>query len=51
MSRSLRSYPQEFRESVIERRLKENTKGLGYWAAVDAQNKRKRKKKIDGTLQ
>ncbi len=36
MAKSLRSYPESVRREVIARRLQSNTKGLGYWAAVDA---------------
>jgi hypothetical protein len=36
MSRSLRSMPEEQRNLAITRRLYGNSKGLGYWAAVDA---------------
>ena len=37
MSKSLRSMTKE--ERAIERRLKSQTKGNGYWAAVDAKKK------------
>jgi len=37
MSKSLRSYPAEERLRVINRRLEEETGGLGYWAAKDAE--------------
>lgn len=39
MSKGLRNYPEKQRISVIERRIKSKTKGLGYWAAVDALSK------------
>ncbi len=42
MSKSLRSMSPEERQKAIERRIKENKGGLGYWAAVDA------KKKMEG---
>ncbi len=37
MSKSLRSMSESERKAAIARRLSSNTKGLGYWAAVDAQ--------------
>lgn len=37
MSKSLRSMSKQEQEKAIARRLQSNTKGLGYWAAVDAQ--------------
>jgi hypothetical protein len=37
MSKSLRSMSESERKAAIARRLSANTKGLGYWAAVDAQ--------------
>ena len=37
MSKSLRSMSESERKAAIARRLASNTKGLGYWAAVDAQ--------------
>lgn len=37
MSKSLRSMSEFERKAAIARRLASNTKGLGYWAAVDAQ--------------
>ena len=37
MSKSLRSIPESERMTAIARRLASNTKGLGYWSAVDAQ--------------
>ena len=37
MSKSLRSMSELERKEAIARRLASNTKGLGYWAAVDAQ--------------
>lgn len=36
MSASIISYPPGMRNEVIARRLASKTKGLGYWAAVDA---------------
>jgi hypothetical protein len=36
MSKSIRSFPVEKRAAVIERRLNQSVKGLGYLAAVDA---------------
>lgn len=43
MSKSLRSMDKEKRIKVIEHRLKNQTKGNGYWAAVDAKKKIKEK--------
>jgi hypothetical protein len=40
MSRPLRSYPVGMRRKIAERRLKDATKGLGYWAAYDFINKK-----------
>ena len=37
MTKSLRSMSKPEREAAISRRLAGNTKGLGYWAAIDAQ--------------
>ena len=37
MAESLRSMSESERKAAIARRLSSNTKGLGYWAAVDAQ--------------
>lgn len=39
MAKAIRRYPKSVREGVIRRRLANPTKGLGYWAAVDAQNR------------
>ena len=39
MSKSLRSMSTVERRKAIARRLASGTKGLGYWAAVDAQRK------------
>jgi hypothetical protein len=39
MSKSLRSYPLSERGKVIARRLAQSIKGLGYWAAKDAEKK------------
>lgn len=36
MARPIRSYPEHQRMDVIMRRLKANTKGIGYWSARDA---------------
>lgn len=36
MSRALSSYPDTRRAAAIQRRLTEDTRGLGYWAAIDA---------------
>jgi hypothetical protein len=36
MCQSLRKVPENLREDTIIRRLASNTRGLGYWAAVDA---------------
>lgn len=35
MSKSIRSYPKQERQSVVRRRIKGNTNGLGFWAAMD----------------
>ncbi len=39
MSRSLRSIEEQKRGFVISKRISSNTRGLGYWAAVDAHKK------------
>lgn len=39
MSKSLRSFPEAMRPIIAKRRLAGNTKGNGYWAAVDAATK------------
>ena len=36
MSKSLRSMSNSERIAAIQRRIKNATKGLGYWAAMDA---------------
>lgn len=36
MSKSIASYPADQRVAVIRRRLSANTRGIGYWAAVQA---------------
>lgn len=36
MTKAIRSYPESERRSVINRRLKNNTGGIGYYSAVDA---------------
>jgi len=39
MSRSLRSIKNQYlRYDAIQKRIAKETKGLGYWAAVDASN-------------
>lgn len=35
MSKALSSYPEDHRRTVAERRVINNTKGLGYWGAMD----------------
>jgi hypothetical protein len=47
MSKSIRSYPQSERRSVIARRIERKTSGLGYWAAVDAQKHQGQVKKVE----
>ena len=43
MSKSLASYKTKTElEAAVRRRLASDTKGLGYWAAYDYQNKPKR---------
>ena len=42
MSKSIRSYPKSERAKVIQRRLGNSIKGLGYWAAHDALERRRR---------
>ena len=42
MAKSLRSMNEQERGLAITRRLKSETKGLGYWAAVDAKAKIKK---------
>jgi len=39
MSKPINHYPAEFRTRIVLRRLEEQTKGLGYWAAYDAAKK------------
>lgn len=39
MSKGLRNYTGPMLKRVVERRLKDNTKGLGYWAAYDYHNR------------
>lgn len=36
MSKAIRRYSEADRKMVIERRIKGETKGLGYWATIDA---------------
>ena len=43
MSRAIRSFAEAFRKTVVIRRLKNRTKGLGFWAAIDAATKHYRK--------
>jgi len=40
MSKSLASMTKAEELKAIERRLRENKGGLGYWAAVDAKSKK-----------
>jgi hypothetical protein len=47
MAKSIRSYPQPERRSVISRRLERKSGGLGYWAAVDAQKHQGQVKKVE----
>jgi len=42
MSKSIRSYPEAERRAVIARRIKADTKGLGYWSAVEADKRPKK---------
>lgn len=42
MSKGLRNYKEEDRAKVAQRRLQNNTKGLGYWGAYDYQNRKKK---------
>ena len=39
MSRSIRSFADERRKDAVLRRLRNKTKGLGFWAAMDAATK------------
>ncbi len=39
MSRPIRSFQEAYRKSVVIRRLKARTKGLGFWSALDAAQK------------
>lgn len=39
MSKSIASYPPEQRRAVISRRLAQNSRGAGYWAARAAADK------------
>lgn len=43
MSKSIKSYPESKRKEVIERRLKNDARGLGYLAALDAQKRAEKK--------
>lgn len=35
MSKSIASYPESERSAVVERRLRNETGGIGYWSAKD----------------
>jgi len=37
MTKAIRSYPRHEQARVVSRRLSKDTKGCGYWAAVDYQ--------------
>lgn len=39
MSFPIQRWPKDQRAAVVQRRLKEQHGGLGYWAAVDAQRR------------
>jgi len=39
MSRSIKSFPEDQRKEAVLRRLKKRTKGIGFWAAMDAAKK------------
>ena len=39
MTRPIRDYPERLWGAVVSHRVKSQTHGLGYWAAVDAQRK------------
>lgn len=39
MTKSIASYPKHEQRTVIERRLRTNTRGMGYWAARAAADK------------
>lgn len=43
MTKALRNIKKEDQQKAIERRIASNTKGLGYWAAVDAKKKIEKK--------
>ena len=43
MSKSLQSMTDSERQAAISRRLLHGERGLGYWAAVDAQEAQKRR--------
>lgn len=43
MSKSLRSMSESERKAAIARRLASKTMGLGYWSAVDAQARLKKR--------
>jgi hypothetical protein len=45
VSKSIRSFEPSKRLSVIQHRLQQKTKGLGYWGAMDASEKMKQKPK------
>ena len=40
MSKGIRHYPEHMTEQVVNRRLRSETKGIGYWAARDYQDKK-----------
>lgn len=43
MSRSIRSFPAEQRKQAVLRRLRSGSKGIGFWAAIDAAKKHYKK--------
>lgn len=43
MTKALRKYPESERKAVAQRRVQSNTKGLGYWAAIDFLKKEEKK--------
>lgn len=45
MAKAIRSFPKQVQNVVVSRRLASDTKGLGYWSAVDALKPRTAKKK------
>ena len=42
MAKGLRNYPKHEQREVVRRRLEKSTGGLGYWAAVDYQERLKK---------